>query len=392
MKTTASLMTLLACAGSLTFACSADDSADSASGGRSTKTAGEAESGGGLSGSDSSLAAEGAEGEGPTEPGDGAAGAGGMGSDVPARIPPPKPRQVPPGELTAGIFDDNLSFDFFQSYRQLMLDTQDSGLPSFELSDHESAWQRSKTDAAAHKDLDISLVIDTTGSMGDELAYLQNEFSTLTATIKERFPQATQNWSLVVYRDEGDEYLAQSTPFTSDLDQFRTTLKEQNYGGGGDFPEAPDAGLAAANQLKWRTGDDVARLLFWVADAPHHSEKASALRREIVSAQEQDIHIYPVASSGVDEFTEYTMRASAQLTLGRYLFLTNDSGLGGDHKEPTVPCSYVHTLKDAILRSVDVEMTGEHLPPEPESIIRLNGNMNELGACFYGEGDEAWPF
>ena len=182
---------------------------------------------------------------------------------MPARIPPPQSKDLPAGALTAGIFDDNLSIEFFKSYHGRLLETQAAGLPSFTLAAHEA-----------------------------------------------------------------DEYLTQKVPFTDDLEQFRATLVGHQYAGGSDFPEAPDAGLAEANQLQWRTGADVARILFWPADAPHHVEKAAAMKSSIEASQDQEVHIYPIASSGIDEFPEFTMRASAQLTLRRYMFLTDNSGLG----------------------------------------------------------------
>ena len=52
------------------------------------------------------------------------------------------------------------------------------------------------------------------------------------------------------------------------------------------------------------------------------------------------------------------MRTAAEVTGGRYLFLTNDSGIGNDHKEPTVPCYVVTTLDKAMLRMIDMEVTG----------------------------------
>lgn len=378
--------------GGLALACSSsDDDARALSGGERTSTdlASDGDWGPSASGGADSLID-------PTDPVDPSLGAGGEANvedEVPARVAPPKKKPVPAGQLTAGIFDDNQSFEFFKTYQKLMMVTQNkSAFPQFSLEDHESAFASYASAQVARQDLDISLVIDTTGSMGDELGYLQQEFSKLTTSIGDLFPQASQKWSLVVYRDHGDEYLTESTPFTSDLDSFRSVLAAQKFDGGGDTPEAPDEGLAAANQLNWRSGDDVARLAFWVADAPHHDENASAMKKAIESAQGQDIHIYPVASSGVDEFTETTMRLTAQLTHGRYIFLTDDSGLGGEHKEPTVPCSYITTLSDAILRAVSTEMTGDHNPPDEDSVLRLQGSLNEDGACFYGKGNEAYPF
>ena len=338
-----------------------------------------------------------ASGDGDSDEGEGSEGPGGAGgadsgTEVPAKIAPPEPNPPPASQLTAGTFDDNLSFTFFESYRSRTLAAQQGGLPGFTWQEHEAAHDAYADKQTAHDSLDIALVLDTTGSMGDELGYLQREFDSLSGNIKSTYGQVEQRWSLIVYRDEGDEYLTRSFDFTDDLDEFRDTLAAQEFGGGGDFPEAPDAGLEEANALSWRSGEDVARLVFWVADAPHHSENAGALTEAVRTAQAQDLHIYPVASSGIDAFTEFTMRASAQMTWGRYIFLTDDSGLGNSHLEPTLPCYYVTTLKDAILRSVATEMTGEHTPPTEDEVVRWGGAFNEAGNCYYGDGYEAVPF
>jgi hypothetical protein len=172
---------------------------------------------------------------------------------------------------------------------------------------------------------------------------------------------------------------------------FRDKLGMQSAGGGGDFPEAPDAALEAMAQLGWRSGDKVARLAFWVADAPHHNEKAEPMLKAIRGARELGVHLYPVASSGVDELTEVSMRSAAQLTGGRYLFLTNDSGVGGSHKEPTIPCYFVTKLNNAILRMVDIEMTGNYAEPAEADIIRTGGDPKD-GSCELNGGETVEAF
>jgi hypothetical protein len=228
--------------------------------------------------------------------------------------------------------------------------------------------------------LDISFVIDTTGSMGDELAYLQTEFLSISERIEAAYPNAEQRWSLVVYKDESDEYVTRWFDFRDNADEFREHLVAQSADGGGDFPEASHAALAAMNQLSWRDDAGTARLAFWVADAPHHAAYADDMKAAIEDARGQGIHLYPVASSGVDELTEFSMRSAAQLTGGRYMFLTDDSGVGGSHKEPTIPCYFVTRLDEALLRAVEVEMSGEHREPDANSIVRAVG-APEDGVC-----------
>jgi len=325
--------------------------------------------------------------------GDGYGGAGGQSSQgVPARAPTPQGQQPPAGQLTAGIYDDNLSFDFFKKYHDASLGRIAEGRLPFTWNDHTSAQARAADAYAARVALDVAVVFDTTGSMGDELSYLKDEFAGITETVSALYPNVVQRWSLVLYRDQGDEYVTRSQDFTADLQDFQSFLDEQSYDGGGDFPEAPEAGLAEASALSWSGDDDAAQIMFWVADAPHHNEKAQALASAISHAQDQNIHIYPVASSGIDALTEFTMRQSAQLTWGRYLFLTDDSGLGSGHKEPTLPCYYVSTLRDAIVRSVQSEMSGGRVEIEDQAIVRFSGQLNVEGNCFFGDGYEAAPF
>jgi hypothetical protein len=302
---------------------------------------------------------------------------------------PAPPQPVPAGTLTAGTWDDNRNLERFLGYRAELEQQGQPGLLDFSEADHEAA--QPLAEPRAHTTLDISLVIDTTGSMGDELAYLQTEFLAISAKIEASYPEAEQRWSLVVYRDEGDLYTTREFDFGSDPVAFRQQLAEQRPGGGGDFPEAPEAAFQAMNQLTWRSGEDTARLAFWVADAPHHGTKAGALKNAIEAAQAQGVHIYPVASSGVDELTELTMRSAAQLTGGRYLFLTDDSGVGGAHKEPSIPCYFVTKLDAAILRMVDIEMSGKYREPSAEEILRSGGDP-QSGACTLESGRTVYVF
>jgi hypothetical protein len=298
------------------------------------------------------------------------------------------PQAPQSGTLTAGTWDDNRNFERFREYRSDLLQSSAIGVGAMPTSDgeHAEAHELFAQLGAPRVQLDVALVIDTTGSMVDEITYLQTELSSISRRIEETYPNAEQHWSLIVYRDEGDAYVVREFDFTADVDALRSNLLAQSADGGGDFPEAPDAALAAANALAWRTGDDVARLLFWVADAPHHDENNAALASAVLEAQALGVHIYPVASSGIDELTELTMRSTAQLTGGRYLFLTNDSGVGGDHKEPTIPCYFVTKLDDAIVRMVDIEMSGEYREPAEAEILRTGGDPQD-GACQL-EGDE----
>jgi hypothetical protein len=322
----------------------------------------------------------------------------GTSAGVPRADTPPAGSLVPgvdsgnaqAGTLTAGVWDDSRNFDRFLEYRAELEQRQMAGMPQFDIEAQRTVAE-SAASLTSHATLDIALVIDTTGSMGDELRYLQTEFDALSSSIDAEYPDAEQRWALIVYRDQGDLYVTRSYDFEAESATFREQLRYQSAGGGGDYPEASDAALEAMNQLGWRSGEGNARLVFWVADAPHHEQQSEALSAAVQVAASQDVHLYPVASSGVDELTEYTMRAAAQLTRGRYLFLTDDSGVGGAHKEPTIPCYFVTRLDTAILRMVDIEMSGVYREPAAADVIRAGGDPAD-GACALQSGQTAFVF
>ncbi|MFT3927154.1 MAG: vWA domain-containing protein [Myxococcales bacterium] len=278
------------------------------------------------------------------------------------------------GTLTAGAWDDNRNFERFKAYQSPLISNQFSGAIQFTAEEQQAAQQEFGGVRPAKVSLDVALVIDTTGSMADELDYLETELSSISKTLAERFPNAAQRWSMIAYRDTGDAYVVRTVDFADGAEQTRNALSKQSAGGGGDTPEAPDAALAAMNQLSWRTGNDTAKLAFWVADAPHHTNKATDMLEAIRGARRKGIHLYPVSASGTDDLLELSMRGAAQLTGGRYLFLTDDSGVGGPHKEPSIPCYFVTRLDQAIVRMVDMELTGTYLEPTAEEVIRSAGD------------------
>lgn len=200
---------------------------------------------------------------------------------------------------------------------------------------------------------DLMLVVDTTGSMGDELEYLKQELKNVARRIGDLSRQdLTLRLSTNFYRDTTDEYVVRSFPFSTDSNTVATQLSAQSAGGGGDFPEAVDYALMdAIDEHQW-SDTAKARLLFLVLDAPAHqsSEVLNRLRTSVERAAAKGIRIIPVASSGINKDTEFLLRALSITTGGRYVFLTDDSGIGGGHIEPTVGDYTVEKLNDLMVR------------------------------------------
>ena len=74
------------------------------------------------------------------------------------------------------------------------------------------------------------------------------------------------------------------------------------------------------------------------------------------------------------------MRATAQMTGGRYVFLTNDSGVGNSHAEPHIPCYVVTKFDRALVRMVESEMSGQHTVAPTGEVLRTVGSPVD-GKC-----------
>ena len=74
------------------------------------------------------------------------------------------------------------------------------------------------------------------------------------------------------------------------------------------------------------------------------------VQKSVAEAAKQGIRIIPVASSGVDLTTEIILRSFAASTGGTYIFITDDSGVGGGHKEAEVGEHVVETLNECMIR------------------------------------------
>ena len=205
-------------------------------------------------------------------------------------------------------------------------------------------------------ELDLMFMIDTTGSMSDELEYLEKEVKDVIKRVANKNEALSINISVNFYRDESDEYVVLDNPFYTDINKIKEILKEQSADGGGDYPEAVHTAINnAVNEHQWR--ENSVKLCFMVLDAPPHSEKEIAgidgmLKEYVMDAAKKGIRIIPVASSGVDVETEFLMRSYAVMTGGTYIFLTDDSGIGGSHLEPTVGDYEVKALNDLMVEVI----------------------------------------
>ncbi|MBN1428661.1 MAG: VWA domain-containing protein [Anaerolineae bacterium] len=175
--------------------------------------------------------------------------------------------------------------------------------------------------------LDVLFLLDSTGSMGDEIEQLRNNILSISAQIAALPSRPDVHFGMVTYRDRGDEYVTHVSDFTGDIQEFQSALMNVQAAGGGDIPESLNEALyRAINDVRWRQNDTVS-LIFLVADAPPHLDYAQDYdyAQDMQKAVEKGIKIHPIASSDLDDQGEYIFRQLAQYTGGHFIFLTYQS-------------------------------------------------------------------
>lgn len=205
------------------------------------------------------------------------------------------------------------------------------------------------------KRIDIAFIVDATGSMSDEISFLQADLTNIISTVQSKHNDADIRTAALFYRDEGDEYVTRVNDFTDKLSQTTDFIKKQCADGGGDYPEAVHTALVSGLQeLSWRE-DQTIRLAFMLLDAPPHKQDdvIKKLQDFVPQYAKSGIRIIPVAASGVDKPTEFFLRFIALATDGTYVFITNHSGIGNDHIAATVGDYKVELLNELMVRLVD---------------------------------------
>ena len=199
----------------------------------------------------------------------------------------------------------------------------------------------------------IAFMVDATGSMGDELEFLKMDLKKVINEVQKTNTQLKISTATVFYRDEGDEYVVKHSPFTEDINQTTEFISLQRADGGGDFPEAVDKALVQLNQLQWQP-EARTRIAFLVLDAPPHNKPAviNSIQYSVKTAAASGIKLIPVVASGIDKTTEFLMRFIAMYTNGTYVFITDHSGIGNKHLEPSVGEYQVEKLSDLMVRLI----------------------------------------
>jgi Mg-chelatase subunit ChlD len=185
--------------------------------------------------------------------------------------------------------------------------------------------------------LDIVFVIDSTGSMHDELRTVKEELTSVIKRINSGYPKPNVEVGVVAYRDYPDQeqkYLTTSKYLTNDIRSVVKFIRNMEAYGGGDYEEAVEAGLdEAINKMNWRHNAEKVIILVGDAPARNHPEQnyygnepeimehINNWKDAIESAKNKGIRIYTASGSGMNNEGIKQWKTIAKKTGGAYINL-----------------------------------------------------------------------
>lgn len=117
--------------------------------------------------------------------------------------------------------------------------------------------------------LDLVFTMDCTGSMGSYIAAAKQNIETIVNKLAAQ--KIDLRFGLVAYRDhppQDQTFVTRTFAFTSSVEEMRVNLSTLSAQGGGDGPEAVEAGLKDTLEMPWRPG--ATKVCILIADAPPH--------------------------------------------------------------------------------------------------------------------------
>ncbi|MEP7122531.1 MAG: vWA domain-containing protein [Byssovorax sp.] len=171
------------------------------------------------------------------------------------------------------------------------------------------------------RDVDLAFILDTTGSMSEEIAAVKATIQKVATALASS--NVRLRIGLVEYKDRTDSFVTRVYPMTTDAAKFSRSVAGLSANGGGDTPESMNEGLhVGLTGLEW-SGNAVARMAFLIADAPPHLDYAndSDYAVDMREAAHKGIQIFTVAASGMDTLGQVVFRQIAQYTGATNLFV-----------------------------------------------------------------------
>jgi len=216
--------------------------------------------------------------------------------------------------------------------------------------------------------LDLVFLLDCTGSMGSYIAAAKDNV--------ERISQALANaqgydlrLGLVGYRDhppQDNSYVTRSFPFASSVSQMRANLTQLSAAGGGDGPEAVEAGLLASLEMDWR--ERATKIVILIADAPPHGlgERGDGFPYGAPTGVDPLVVLDDLSAKGICVYSVGCEPALSNYRFAKAFFVAVAERTNGQ----AVALSSASSLADVILGASIEECELERLTTEVERQVR----------------------
>lgn len=217
---------------------------------------------------------------------------------TPEKIPPPIPEAIPAEpKLNQTTVNNSLKISLYIGGIILLLFLISMLKPQNQSSQHSYL-------PPVKPRIDVVFVIDSTGSMNDEIEVVKDKLKEMVRQISEGQPTPEVRYGLVTYRDRGDEYVVKKFPFTRNIDEIQNNINSLVAKGGGDIPESVNEAMhVAIQEMEWDTKPEVGKMVFLIGDAGPHMDYTGDYdyRNEIKVANSKGIQIFTIGCSGIDQ-------------------------------------------------------------------------------------------
>jgi Mg-chelatase subunit ChlD len=214
--------------------------------------------------------------------------------------------------------------------------------------------------SARSPSMDLIFVIDSTGSMHDDIAEVRGRVTELLSAFGERIESAdgTLRTAVVAYKDrDADEDYLRSWAFSEAPEDARRAIAGIVADGGGDPPEDVYAALLSAISTEeigsWRDG--VRKIIILMGDAPPKDRAGGPTLNEVAKrAEEVDpAHVHTILT-GNDHAAAVAFEAIAEATGGTFRRITDASALVD---------ALIDTIAEASGQPRPATLTGGGAPP-----------------------------
>ncbi|MHA1345989.1 MAG: vWA domain-containing protein [Candidatus Heimdallarchaeaceae archaeon] len=301
-------------------------------------------------------------------------------TDIPSYRADKIPSILPDGSLAAQFNVTNLSNIDLNSL-ELSISTNDYGFilnPSISTTNNlarEDSWYSEEyfidlisSNADVSKALDLAIILDQSGSMGDEISALSNDLVGVINLISEDVSDL-QTGLILFGGDSSNPYNDDSlvTPLSDDISTVVDVLSRTSAIGGHE--PWGDALWVAQNRLDWR--EDAVKLIVLITDEPcdggevigsggNDDYDGELLYELFASLKSQGFIVCTVAASGANTLTLRQLKAAAETTTGSYIIL------GGDGPQTSDLSEIIGELvvKYAVELDLKIEVSLSHLNQE----------------------------